>query len=182
VGWGLTSAFFGWAWLKKNEFDVGESRPIRLEEHSSDFQRSGKTIEILVLQDACWKKGQMFFQLVSNLFWVVKRSFVEPWSFVIVLPCLGWRSADFIEGFFCQKCLRDQCKHTRSSTKISMGKTNKSDRKIKTFFREQTVQRKLFAADYVIFVLWSSFGSFFKKNNKNFLHLFHSNSHNNSAS
>jgi hypothetical protein len=36
------------------------------------------------------------------------------------LPCLGWRSADFLEGFFQQKCLLDQRKHTCSSSKISM--------------------------------------------------------------
>jgi hypothetical protein len=36
------------------------------------------------------------------------------------LPCLGWRSANFLQGFFRQKCLLDQRKHTHSSTKISM--------------------------------------------------------------
>jgi hypothetical protein len=36
------------------------------------------------------------------------------------LPCLGWRSADFLQGFFCPKLLQGQLKHTRSSTKISM--------------------------------------------------------------
>jgi hypothetical protein len=35
------------------------------------------------------------------------------------LPCLGWSSADFLQVFFLQKCLLDQRKHTRSSTKIS---------------------------------------------------------------
>jgi hypothetical protein len=35
------------------------------------------------------------------------------------VPCLGWRSADFLQRFFHQKCLLDQRKHTRSSTKIS---------------------------------------------------------------
>jgi hypothetical protein len=36
------------------------------------------------------------------------------------LPCLGWRSADFLQGFFRPKCLQEQLKHARSSTKISM--------------------------------------------------------------
>jgi hypothetical protein len=36
------------------------------------------------------------------------------------LPCLGWRSADFLQGFFRPKCLQEQLKHTCSSTKISM--------------------------------------------------------------
>jgi hypothetical protein len=37
------------------------------------------------------------------------------------LPCLGWRSADFLQGFFRPKCSQEQLKHARSSTKISMG-------------------------------------------------------------
>jgi hypothetical protein len=36
------------------------------------------------------------------------------------LPFLGWRSADFLQGFFRPKCLQEQLKHVRSSTKISM--------------------------------------------------------------
>jgi hypothetical protein len=36
------------------------------------------------------------------------------------LPCLGWRSADFLQVFFRPKCLQEQLKHVRSSTKISM--------------------------------------------------------------
>jgi hypothetical protein len=36
------------------------------------------------------------------------------------LPCLGLRSADFLQGFFRPKCLQEQLKHARSSTKISM--------------------------------------------------------------
>jgi hypothetical protein len=51
------------------------------------------------------KKGD-FFQLVPNLFCVVKRGF-EPCKNV---PCLGWRSADFLQCFFCQKCLLDLVK------------------------------------------------------------------------
>jgi hypothetical protein len=39
------------------------------------------------------------------------------------LPCLGWRSADFLQGFFCPKCLQEQLKNAHSSTKISMEKT-----------------------------------------------------------
>jgi hypothetical protein len=64
------------------------------------------------------EKGQ-FFQLVSDLFCVVKRGVVKTFL-CSKLPCLGWRSADFLQSFFCQKCLLDQRKHTRSSTKISM--------------------------------------------------------------
>jgi hypothetical protein len=40
------------------------------------------------------------------------------------LPCLGWRSADFLQGFFHPKCLQEQLKHTCSSTKISMSLPN----------------------------------------------------------
>jgi hypothetical protein len=36
------------------------------------------------------------------------------------LPCLGWRSADFLQGFFHPKCLQDLCQHTCSRSKISM--------------------------------------------------------------
>jgi hypothetical protein len=39
------------------------------------------------------------------------------------LPCLGWRSADFLQRFFRPKCLQEQLKHASSSTKISMGPT-----------------------------------------------------------
>jgi hypothetical protein len=39
------------------------------------------------------------------------------------LPCLGWRSADFLQGFFRPKCLQEQLKQIRSSIKISMGTT-----------------------------------------------------------
>jgi hypothetical protein len=49
------------------------------------------------------KKGRIFFQLVYNLFCVVKRGFVEPCENVFLsskLPCLGWRSPDFLQGFF----------------------------------------------------------------------------------
>jgi hypothetical protein len=64
----------------------------------------------------CWKEGN-FFQLVSNLFCAEKRGFVEPSKMFLCskLPCLGWRSADFLQGFFCQKWLLDQREHTRSS-------------------------------------------------------------------
>jgi hypothetical protein len=34
------------------------------------------------------------------------------------LPCLGWRSADILQGFFRPKCLQEHLKHVRSSTKI----------------------------------------------------------------
>jgi hypothetical protein len=39
------------------------------------------------------------------------------------LPCLGWRSAIFLQGFFRPKCLQELFKHARSSTKISMDRT-----------------------------------------------------------
>jgi hypothetical protein len=41
------------------------------------------------------------------------------------LPCLGWRSADFLQGFFCPKYLQEQLKHALSSTTISMAPTGK---------------------------------------------------------
>jgi hypothetical protein len=54
-------------------------------------------IEILVPEEAC------FFQLVSNLFCVVKRGFVEPCKNVLFvvnnLVYVGWRSADFLQVF-----------------------------------------------------------------------------------
>jgi hypothetical protein len=68
-----------------------------------------------MLEESCWKKGD-FFQLISSLFCVVKRGFVQQCK--MLLPCLGWRSANVLQGFFCPKCLQDQRKHTRSSTKI----------------------------------------------------------------
>jgi hypothetical protein len=48
------------------------------------------------------KKGPNFFQLVSNLFCVLKRGFVEPCKMFLCskLPCLGRRSADFLQVFF----------------------------------------------------------------------------------
>jgi hypothetical protein len=67
------------------------------------------------------EKGDNFFQLISTLFCVVKRGFVEPCKMFLrsKLPCLGWRSADFVQGFL-PKMFAGPAKHTRSSTKISM--------------------------------------------------------------
>jgi hypothetical protein len=72
----------------------------------------------LDLECTCWKKRTIFFQLVSTLFCVVKRHFVEPCS---KLPCLGGDQQTFYKFFFRPKCLQEQLKHVRSSTKISMG-------------------------------------------------------------
>jgi hypothetical protein len=50
------------------------------------------------------QKGR-FFQLVSNQFCVVRRRFVESCKMFLCckLPCLGWRSSDFLQGFFFTK-------------------------------------------------------------------------------
>jgi hypothetical protein len=45
------------------------------------------------------KKTGEFFRLVSNLFCVLKRVFVEPCKMFLCskLSCLGWRSAGFLQ-------------------------------------------------------------------------------------
>jgi hypothetical protein len=52
-----------------------------------------------------------------------KERFCRPlknYSFQSKLPCVGWKSANFYKVFCYKKYLQDQCKHTCSSTKISM--------------------------------------------------------------
>jgi hypothetical protein len=78
----------------------------------------------------------------------IKRGFNEHVKMFLrsKLPCLGWRSEDFLQGFFHQKCLLDQRKHTCSSTKISMGHT--SSEQFPSFQRDQIGQ---------IFATWKNF-------------------------
>jgi hypothetical protein len=55
----------------------GRTKMIYEAENCQIVEREG-TIEILDLEVACWKKTRAnILQLVSNLFWVVKRGFVE---------------------------------------------------------------------------------------------------------
>jgi hypothetical protein len=49
------------------------------------------------------EKGRIFFQLISILFCVVKRGFVDLLNCsyeVPKLPSLGWRSANILQGIF----------------------------------------------------------------------------------
>jgi hypothetical protein len=77
------------------------------------------------LEHACWKKGD-FFSWSPPYFVKWREVLLSPVKMFQCskLPCLGWRSADFLQGFFRPKCLQEQLKHARTSTTISMGSTN----------------------------------------------------------
>jgi hypothetical protein len=60
------------------------------------------TIEILVLEDARWKKGRIFFSWTPTYFVLWGEVLLSPVKifYCSKLPCLGWRSALFTRVFF----------------------------------------------------------------------------------
>jgi hypothetical protein len=57
------------AWVRQLDLSISEA--------ASKHKFRETAIEILEIEDACWRKRANFFQLVSNLFSVVRRGFGE---------------------------------------------------------------------------------------------------------
>jgi hypothetical protein len=79
------------------------------------------------------KKRHIFFSWSPTNFVLQREVLLSPVKMFLYskLPCLGWSSADFLQGFFRQKMFPGPRKHTRS--KISMlGPRRKKKKRVMT--------------------------------------------------
>jgi hypothetical protein len=68
----------------------------------------------LDLEHACWKKGRIFFSWSPPYFVKWREVLLSPVKMFQCskLPCQGWRSADFLQGFFAQNVYKS-CSNMR---------------------------------------------------------------------